>query len=40
MDSSIGKVYRMDGKFLLLGVDHDANTTSHLGERLGQVPYR
>lgn len=30
----------MDGQVLLLGVNHDANTTVHLAEILAGVPYR
>lgn len=38
-DSGIGRVHDSDGWVLLLGVDHDANTTIHLGELLGGAPY-
>jgi aminoglycoside N3'-acetyltransferase len=38
-DSPIGRVHDLDGQVLLLGVDHDANTTVHLGEYLAGVPY-
>jgi aminoglycoside 3-N-acetyltransferase len=30
--SPLGAVYRLDGQVLLLGVDHEANTSLHLGE--------
>jgi aminoglycoside N3'-acetyltransferase len=39
-ESPVGRVYERDGKVLLLGVDHDANTTIHLAELLAGVPYR
>ena len=38
--SPVGKVWDHDGHILLLGVDHDANTTLHLTELLAGVPYR
>lgn len=38
--SAVGKVLDCDGRILLLGVDHDANTTLHLAELLAGVPYR
>ena len=38
--SPVGRVHDLDGKVLLLGVDHDANTVLHLAEILGDVPYR
>lgn len=37
--SPVGKVWDRDGRILLLGVDHDANTTLHLAELLAGVPY-
>jgi len=37
--SPIGRVYRLGGSILLLGVGHDANTTIHLAESIAQVPY-
>lgn len=40
LDSPVGRVYELDGKVLLLGVDHGANTTVHLAEALAGVPYR
>jgi aminoglycoside 3-N-acetyltransferase len=39
-ESPIGRVHELDGQILLLGVGHDANTTLHLAEILGGVPYR
>lgn len=39
-DSPIGRVLDCDGRILLLGVNHDANTTLHLAELLAGVPYR
>lgn len=38
--SPVGRVLDCDGRILLLGVDHDANTTLHLAELLAGVPYR
>jgi aminoglycoside N3'-acetyltransferase len=38
--SPVGRVHEMDGRILLLGVGHDANTTLHLAELLANVPYR
>lgn len=39
-DSPVGRVCDLDGKVLLLGVDHTENTTVHLAEALAGVPYR
>ncbi len=39
-ESPIGRVHDVDGQVLLLGVNHDANTTIHLAELLAGVPYR
>lgn len=39
-DSPVGRVHALDGRVLLLGVGHDANTTIHLAEILGGAPYR
>ncbi len=39
-DSPVGRVLECDGRILLLGVNHDANTTIHLAELLAGVPYR
>ena len=38
--SPVGRVHDLDGQVLLLGVGHDANTTIHLAEILGDAPYR
>ena len=38
--SGIAKVHDLDGWVLLLGVDHDGDTTIHLGELMADVPYR
>lgn len=40
LDSLIGRVYANDGWILLLGVDHDANTSIHLAENMCNAPYR
>jgi aminoglycoside N3'-acetyltransferase len=40
IDSPVGRVYELDGQVLLLGVEHDANTTIHLAESLAGVRYR
>jgi aminoglycoside N3'-acetyltransferase len=40
LDSPVGRVYALDGQVLLLGVNHDDNTTVHLGELLGGARYR
>jgi aminoglycoside N3'-acetyltransferase len=39
-ESPVGRVHEHDGKVLLLGVGHDANTTLHLAELMADVPYR
>ena len=39
-ESPVGRVHDLDGQVLLLGVNHDANTTVHLAELLAGVPYR
>ncbi len=39
-ESPVGRVHELDGQVLLLGVGHDADTTLHLAELLGGVPYR
>ncbi len=36
--SPLGKIYEMGGKILLLGVDHDSNTSLHLAESLANIP--
>lgn len=38
-DSGVARVHDNDGWVLLLGVDHDGDTTIHLGELLAKVPY-
>lgn len=38
--SPVGHVHELDGRVLLLGVGHDADTTLHLAELLGGAPYR
>ena len=38
LDSPVGRVYELDGQVLLLGVDHTANTTIHLGEYMEDAP--
>ena len=38
--SPVGRVHDLDGQVLLLGVDHDADTTLHLAELLAGVRYR
>lgn len=39
-ESPVGRVHELDGQVLLLGVNHDAETTLHLAELLAGVPYR
>jgi aminoglycoside N3'-acetyltransferase len=39
-ESPVGRVHDLDGQVLLLGVNHDADTTLHLAELLASVPYR
>jgi aminoglycoside N3'-acetyltransferase len=39
-ESPVGRVHELDGQVLLLGVNHDANTTLHLAELVARVPYR
>lgn len=39
-ESPIGRVLEHDGRILLLGVGHDANTALHLAELMAGVPYR
>jgi aminoglycoside N3'-acetyltransferase len=39
-ESPVGRVHEADGKILLLGVGHDANSTLHLAELLAGVRYR
>ncbi len=38
-DSPVGRICALDGKVLLLGVGHEANTTIHLAEALADAPY-
>jgi aminoglycoside N3'-acetyltransferase len=38
-ESPVGRVHELDGEVLLLGVNHDADTTMHLAEILAGVPY-
>ena len=37
--SGVARVHDLDGKVLLVGVDHDADSTIHLGELVFGVPY-
>jgi aminoglycoside 3-N-acetyltransferase len=37
--SPVGRVHDLDGQVLLLGVGHDSDSTIHLAEVLGGVPY-
>ena len=39
-NSPVGRIYDHDGRVLLLGVGHDANTTIHLAEAMAGVRYR
>lgn len=39
-ESPVGRVRDLNGQVLLLGVNHDADTTVHLGELEASVPYR
>jgi aminoglycoside N3'-acetyltransferase len=39
-ESPVGRVHDLDGRVLLLGVGHEADTTLHLAELLAGVPYR
>ena len=39
-ESPVGRVHDLNGQVLLLGVDHDADTTLHLAEVIAGVPYR
>ena len=38
--SPVGRVLNLDGRILLVGVGHEANTTIHLAELLAGVSYR
>ena len=39
-ESPVGRVHDLHGQVLLLGVNHDADTTIHLAELIAGVPYR
>ncbi len=39
-ESPVGRVHELGGQVLLLGVNHDANTTIHLAELFARVEYR
>lgn len=39
LDGPVGRAYRADARVLLLGVDHDADTTVHLAESLMEMPH-
>jgi aminoglycoside 3-N-acetyltransferase len=39
-ETPVARVHERDGKVLLLGVDHDADTMIHLAELIAEVPYR
>lgn len=39
LESPIGRVWKLNGQVLLLGVGHDANTTIHLAENMAGVRY-
>jgi aminoglycoside 3-N-acetyltransferase len=39
INGPVGRAYRADALILLLGVDHDANTTIHLAESLLDMPH-
>lgn len=39
MASPVGRLLQVEGKVLLLGVDHDVNTMLHLAEWIAGVPY-
>ncbi len=36
--SPLGKLYRLEGKILLIGVDHDKNTSLHLADARAEYP--
>jgi aminoglycoside N3'-acetyltransferase len=40
LESPVGRVHELNGQVLMLGVNHDADTTLHLAELLAGVPYR
>ncbi|MFW9923506.1 MAG: aminoglycoside N(3)-acetyltransferase [Candidatus Thorarchaeota archaeon] len=37
-DSPLGKLYQLGAKILLLGVDHDSNTSLHFAEWIANIP--
>ena len=39
LESPIGRTWELDAQVLLLGVDHDSDTTIHLAETMAGVPY-
>ncbi len=39
-DGPLGRLYELDAHVLLIGVNHNRNTSLHLAEALAQVPYR
>jgi aminoglycoside N3'-acetyltransferase len=39
LQTPIGRTWELDAQVLLLGVDHDADTTIHLAEWMADVPY-
>lgn len=39
LDGPVGRAYRADAQVLLLGVEHDADTTIHLAESLLDMPH-
>jgi aminoglycoside 3-N-acetyltransferase len=39
IDGPVGRAWRADANILMLGVDHDANTTVHLAESLLDMPH-
>jgi aminoglycoside 3-N-acetyltransferase len=39
LDGPVGRVYQRDGLVLLVGVEHDADTTIHLAESLLDLPH-
>lgn len=40
VESPVGRVHELEGKVLLVGVGHEADTTLHLAELIAGVPYR
>jgi aminoglycoside 3-N-acetyltransferase len=39
-DGPLGRLYDLDARVLLIGVNHNRNTSLHLAETLANVPYR